>query len=237
MERRADGPRGLPVLARFATIRSHAIPVLGRRARNADGFRVGPARPEDIEEMADLWARVAPQRQLAPVHDAQSLTQWIAAAPGLDLGSYRIARHRGGRIAGFVAAWDQSSFKQLRVTSYSRRLALVRTGFNLLAPLNGSTTLPAPGGELRCLNAFNVCVPGDEPGVLRALLLQIYAATRGEGYSCLNIGLDVRDPLTAAVGGLLAQPTDIHAYITTPSGAWTGPSLGNRPLHYETALV
>jgi hypothetical protein len=80
-------------------------------------------------------------------------------------------------------------------------------------------------------------VPGDEPGVLRALLLQIYAATRGEGYSCLNIGLDVRDPLTAAVGGLLAQPTDIHAYITTPSGAWTGPSLGNRPLHYETALV
>ena len=237
MERRADGRRGLPVLARFATIRSHAIPFLGRRTRNADGFRVGPARLDDLEEMAHLWARVAPHRQFAPVHDAASLARSIAAAPGLGIDSYWIARHPGGRIAGFVAAWDQSSFKQLRVTSYSRRLSLVRAAFNLAAPLSGATPLPPAGGQLRCLTAFNLCVPGDEPGVLRALLLQIYAAKRTNGYSCLNVGLDIRDPLAAALHGLLAQPTDVHAYITTPSGRYAGPPLDDRPLHYETALV
>ncbi len=237
MERRADGPRGLPVLARFATIRSHAIPFVGRRTEPVNGVRVDQATPEDLEEMAALWSRVAPDRQFAPVHDASSFARSIASAPGLGLRSYWVARHPGGRIAGFVAAWDQSAFKQLRVTSYSRRLALVRAGFNLVAPLTGATPLPPAGGQLRCLTAFNVCVPGDEPAVLRALLLRIYAARQAGGYSCLNIGLDVRDPLTAALRGLLAQPTDVHAYITTPSGAYAGPRLGSRPLHYETALV
>ena len=237
MERRADGPRGLPVLTRFATVRSHAIPFLGRRSRSADGLRVGPARVEDLEEMAELWTRVAAERQLAPVYDADSFARSIAAAPGLGIDSYWVARHPGGRIAGFVAAWDQSTFKQLRVTSYSRRLALVRAAFNLLAPLTGATPLPPAGGQLRCLTAFNVCVPGDTPAVLHALLLQIYSAKRGKAYSCLNIGLDVRDPLTGAVDGLLAQPTDVHAYITTPSGRYQGRPLDDRPLHYETALV
>lgn len=237
MERRADGPRGLPVMRRFATIRSHAIPFVGRRLNDVAALQVQRARADDLEEMAALWLRVAPQRQLAPVHDAASLGAWIAAAPGLGLESYWVARHRGGRIAGFIAAWDQSAFKQMRVTSYSRRLRLVRAAFNLAASLSGATPLPRAGGELRCLTAFNCCVPGDEPGVLRALLLEVYAAKRGQGYSCINIGLDIRDPLTTALRGLLAQPTDIHAYITTPGGPYAGPALDTRPLHYETALV
>jgi hypothetical protein len=69
------------------------------------------------------------------------------------------------------------------------------------------------------------------------MVLHIYDGKYRDGYSCLNVGLDVRDPLTRALDGLLAQPTDIHAYITTPSGVYRGPPLATRPLHYETALV
>ena len=237
MERRTLGPRGLPVLTRFATIRSHSIPLLRNHSRAVAGITVGSARRDDVEEMAALWRRVASQRQFAPVHDAESMTRWIDGARGLGLDSYAVARAATGRIIGFVATWDQVSFKQLRVTAYSPRLALVRAGFNVLARLAHATPLPPAGGVLRCVTAFNVCVPGDRPDVLRALLLDACAARRTEGYSCLNIGLDVRDPLTSAVRGLLAQPTDIHAYVTTPSGSYAGPPLGGRPLHYETALV
>ena len=237
MERRTLGPRGLPVLTRFATIRSHAIPFVWKRRPEATRYSVASARPEDLEEMAALWQRIAPQRQFAPVHDAESLARWIASAPGLELESYLVARNAAGRIAGFMAAWDQSSFKQLRVTSYSARLAAVRVGFNLLARIGEATPLPPAGGQLRCLTAVNICAPADDPAVLRALALHVYAERRREGYSCLNIGLDVRDPLARALAGLLAQPTDIHAYITTPSGIYDGPPLGDRPLHYETALV
>jgi len=29
----------------------------------------------------------------------------------------------------------------------------------------------------------------------------------------------------------------VHAYVCTAGGAYTGPSLADRPLHYEIALV
>jgi hypothetical protein len=237
MERRTEGPRGLPVFTRFATIRAHAIPFVWSRPVVSSGPRVARAAAADIEEMASLWARVAPERQFAPVHDAASLGRWITTTPGLGVESFWVARDQQGRIAGFLGAWDQSAFKQVRVTDYPRRLAVMRAGLNAITPVTRATPLPDVGDELRWLTAVNVCVPSNAPGILRALLLGVYAEMRTRRFACLNVGLDVRDPLSIALEGLMAQPTDIHAYVTTPGGAYTGPSLRTFPLHHEIALV
>ena len=237
MERRIEASRSIPNFARFATIRTHSIPFLWRRrSAREDSLSIDFARAEDLEEMAGLWSRVAPARQLAPVHDADSLARWIAAAPGLGIDSYWVAR-RQGRIAGFVGLWDQSSFKQLRVTAYSPRLAAARLAINAVAPLAGATPLPPAGGIVRCLSGVHLCVPADDPAVMRALVLAMYDAMHGRGYSCLNIGLDARDPLAVALDGLMAQPTDVHAYISSPRGSYAGPALDDRPIHHEIALV
>lgn len=237
MQRRLAGVRGLPHLHRFATIRSHSVSLLWRRQPPRTDLRVTHADAADAEEMAALWAEVAPGRQFAAVHDAASLAAWIGAAPGLDLSSYLLARRPGGRLAGFLALWDQESFKQLRVTSYSRRLAAFRAGFNAVAPALGAARLPAAGGHLRSLTAVHVCVPGSSPDVLRALLVTGYNELRGRGYSFFTVGLDVKDPLTAACRGLLAQPTDVWALQGTLTAERTGPPLDDRPLHHEIALV
>lgn len=240
MERRTAGRiPGVPRCTRFATIRSHSILLLGRRRHAAErtGLRVSGARPEDVDEMVALWDEVAPGRQFAPVLDAERLTHFAATAPGLGLENYRVARRRDGRIAGFAAFWDQSSFKQLRVTRYSRRLSAVRLAFNALAPLAGAAPLPPPGGALRNVTAFNVCVPSGRPDVLRALVRDAHDDLRAAGNSLLTVGLDARDPLAAALDGLFAQPTDVHAYSCTPGGDYAGPALDGRVLHYEIALV
>jgi hypothetical protein len=239
MQARLSGPRGLPNVHRFATVRAHSISLLWHRrpVPPDDGGRVEPAGPEDIEEMAALWQRVAPERQFGAVHDAQSLAAWIEAAPGLDVSCYRLARRRNGTLAGFVALWDQELFKQTTVTSYSRRLAGVRRLFNAAAPIVGATRLPPPGRPLRYLTAVNVCVPASTPEVLRSLLVHAYNEFRGAGYSFITIGLDIEDPLAGAVSGLLAQPTDSWACIATANGPYVGPDLGGRPVHHEIALV
>jgi len=238
MERRLSGPRGLPNLHRFATIRSHSVSLLWRRRPpQPQPGRVERGRPDDIEEMAALWQRVAPQRQFAAVHDATSLAAWIEAAPGLDTSCYYLARDPAGRLAGFVGLWDQDSFKQMKVTSYSSKLAVVRSVFNAAAPLVGTPRLPPAGGALRYLTAVHVCVPGSTPGVLRSLLVHAYNDRRGQGYSFMTIGLDVVDPLAGALSGLLAQPTDIWACMATLGGPYKGPDIADRPLHHEIALV
>jgi hypothetical protein len=237
MERRAPGPRGLPELTRFATVVVHSVPLLWRRASRLAGLRVSPARAEDAEEMTALWARLAPARQLAPVLAPESWMRWLDRAPGLCMEDYLVARRADGRIAGFVAVWDQRRFKQLRVLAYSPRMALARRAINLVAPLAGAPGLPGPGAALPSVAALHLCAPAEEPAVLRALLLHAYAERRGGEHAFLNLGLDRRDTLAAALAGLLAQPTLVNAFVTTPAGRWTGGTLDGRPLHFETALV
>jgi hypothetical protein len=237
MERRAAGPRGLPTLTRFATLDVHAIPLLWPRETQVAGLRVDVARESDLDEMGALWNRVAPGRQLAPVLGAARLRAWIAAAPGLAVEDYLVARRSDGRIAGFLALWDQYFIKQLRVLGYSARLAAVRAALNGLAPLTRTPRLPAAGAVLPSLAVLHCCVERDEPEVLRALLLHAYAVRRGAGYLFLTLALDRRDPLRTALRGLLAQPTAVGAYATTPAGRWTGAPLDGRPLHFESALV
>jgi hypothetical protein len=237
MERRTTGRGGMPNFKRFATIRAFSIPLLSPRAPMRTSLRVVPAAPSDIEEMMDLWQRVAPTRQLAPVFTAESFERWIANAPGLDISDYRLARDRVGRLVGFLAWWDEARFKQLRVLRYSPRLKAARAILNGLAGLTRGVRLPAVGEALRYRTALHVCVPGESPEVLRALIQSSYAELRGARYAFATIGLDVRDPLCAALGGLFAQPTDAHAHVCTAGGDYAGPPLADRPLHYEIALV
>jgi len=237
MERRTSGRGTTPGVAHFATIRAFSLPLLFPRAFRASAHRVSTATARDIEEMMELWRRVAPTRQFAPVLTSETFESWIASAPGLGISSYRVARDASGRLAGFMAWWDQAAFKQSRVLRYSRRLRVARTLLNGAASVTRGTPLPDAGELLRYCTAFNVCVPGDSPEVLRALVRSSYADLRDAEYAFATIGLDVRDPLCAALNGLFAQPTDVNAFIYSTSGDYSGPSLADRPLHYEIALV
>jgi hypothetical protein len=165
------------------------------------------------------------------------MSRWIRSAPGLDIGSYRIARSVTGEVLGFLAIWDQRSFKQLTVVGYSRRMRVARTAFNALSTVIGSERMPRTGSRLGCVTVAHMCVPQHRADVLRALLLAAYNEARHARCSVMNVGLDTRDPLSAALHGLLAQPTDVNAYVVTTRRGVLPEFLDARPLHYEIALV
>lgn len=237
MEHRARGPRGTVVLSRFATLHVYAIPLLWERRERVSGCVVRGATPHDLDAMAAAWRDYAPTRQFADVApgDVASLDQWIARAPGLSISDYLVAHDSTGRVRGFIGVWDQMSFKQLRVVSYSRRLALARRAINTVARLIGAAPLPPAGAELPALATIHACA--QDPLALRALLLEAYRRARGRQYAFITIGLDANDPMRVALRGLLAQPTTVHAYVTTASGSADPAMYSQRPLHHETALV
>ena len=235
MERRTKGRGGMPHFKRFATIRVYSIPLFVPRAFADAHLHVSAAGLNDIEEMIALWQRVARGRQFAADLTAERFANWLAVAPGLDLSDYRLARDRSGRLVGFLAWWDQAPFKQLRVLRYSPRLRIARAIVNRVASVTGGVPLPDVGSALRYRTAVNVCA--EKPGVLRTLLRASHCELRHARYAFATIGLDIRDPLCAALEGFFAQPTDVNAHVCTAGGDYTGPSLADRPLHYEIALV
>ena len=235
MQHRARGPRGTAVLSRFASLAVQAIPLLWERRERVAGVSVRPARGTDMDAMTALWSRLASARQLAATVDAEAMTRWIAAAPGLTIGDYLVAADSCGRLTGFMGVWDQSSFKQLRVVRYSTRMGIARHAINAAAALVGGQALPRLGEALPVLATVHVCA--ESPHVLRALLLQAYRRWRGRGYACLTIGLDATDPLLSATKGLLGQTTMVDAYVASGVGAAVPDVFDNRPLHFETALV
>jgi hypothetical protein len=185
--------------------------------------------------MAAKWRSYACARQFADILDADTLHGWIRQAPGLSIENYLIATDARGRVQGFLGVWDQASFKQTRVVGYSKRLAWVRRGMNVIAPIVSAPPLPEPGGVLPALTTVHVCA--DDALVLRALLLEAYRRHRGGRHAFITIGLDARDPLCAATRGLLAQPTLVHAYVTTAAGSANPHDFSGRMLQHEAALV
>jgi len=219
------------------TVRVHAIPLYARRAvPRAHGFAVRTAVPDDLPELCSLWAAVAPTRQFAVRRDGADFRNLLARAPGLDLASYLVARGPDGRIAASLAIWDQHQLKQTTIVRYSRGMGLFRLGFNLAAPVLGAAPpLPPAGGVLRSLHAFNVCA--QSPDALRAVLGEALRRNAGRGHAVLLVGLDVSDPLSAALQGLWTRPTDVQALVALPGNHGCRRLLDGRPLHYETALV
>lgn len=98
--------------------------------------------------------------------------------------------------------------------------------------------MPAPGDRMAYQTALHVCVPAETPEVLKAILTWAHNALRNSGVAFFNLGLDVVDPLSIALDGFFAQPTDVNAYLGTRG---TEPldmeSYRRQPLHYEIALV
>jgi hypothetical protein len=235
MEHRSRGPRDTPVLTRFASLSVLAIPLLWERSERPSGVRVHSVQESDVEALCDTWTAVSHNRQFADARDADGFSGWVRSAPGLALHDYLVARDARGTVRGFLGVWDQSGFKQLRVVSYSRRLAVVRHAINAAAPLVGAAPLPRAGAALPALATVHVCAM--DAIALRALVLEAYRRHRGGRHAFLTIGLDTRDSLLPATGGLLAQPTLVHAYVTTPRGSADPGQFNGLPLHYETALV
>ncbi len=237
IERRVPGIRGLPSLTPIGVVRVHTVFAgAGRQSREPLEYRVRSATPSDQTAMADLWARVAPARNGAPVLDSDGLGAWIAAVPGLSLSDYLLA-FAGDRLVGFVGLWDPRAVKETLVLAYGRVAAIARAAYNTLACARGAAALPPAGASLHALQALHPCVPPGEPTALRALVAAARRRCVREGLPALVLGLDRDDPLAAALRAVPRVGADVRCFLTSPGGRYGGPMPDGRPIYLETALV
>jgi hypothetical protein len=135
--------------------------------------------------------------QFAPVWRTRDLSD-ADRVPGLWPHDFLIVR-RGPGIAGAVALWDQSAFKQTVVRGYRGALAGLRPAVNAFAPLVGLPSLPRPGEPLRQVYLSHLAVEDDDPALFRSLLAAALAEAHRRKFGLALLGLASRHPLAAVL--------------------------------------
>jgi hypothetical protein len=136
------------------------------------------------------------------------------------------AAYDGDRVAGALAVWDQSAFKQTRVVRYRGAMRL----FRRLA------RYPPAGETLRSFYISYVAVENEE--VFRALLDRVVDDHRDRGYHYFIAGAHERDPLLRVIENLPLTPFWARAFaVHFEDGAEEFARLDDRVPYVELATL
>jgi hypothetical protein len=170
-----------------------AFPAGGAKAASRAMVAMRGYEPGDLASTAQFLQREGRRRQFFPVWTEERLRNLIGRL-GLRLEDIQVAR-RGGEIAGVMALWDQSAYKQNVVHEYAGWTKIAAPLYNFGAPWMGRPRLPKPGETLRCGYAALVSIAHDDLNVFRELLAATLNRAASYGLDYLMLGLDARDPL------------------------------------------
>lgn len=193
-------PAGLRV-ARVGGLTTCAVLLRPGRTPRApaarDGLEVRPADATTLADVLAFWEAHGPRRQFFPLTTAAGFADG-ATLRGLRSEEVQVA-WRGGRVVGTMAVWEQSAYKQDVVDAYGPTLRRLRPVVDLAARLWGARPLTPPGAAIALAFAARVCVAGDDPAVLRALLRAATSSAEARGLAFLMVGLADHDPLLPVV--------------------------------------
>lgn len=201
----AAGRLGLPVPRDFGGLTTFLLrPAAADRLPAPADLAVSPARASDLPAVAALLAQGS-ARQFFPAYALEDLRGETGLLRGLAPGDILLARRPrcGNALAGCLALWDQSAFRQQVVAGYRPWLARLRPAVNLWHRARALPLLPPAGGTVPLVNLSLVCVPGEDPGVFSALLRAALRSLRG-GPSHAAALLHERDPFQAVLRRLPA---------------------------------
>jgi hypothetical protein len=188
---------GLPAYHDLGVIHCPGINLRRRKPAIAGDCDIVRGRPELLPKIVDCLNRNNARKQFAPVHDVESFIHgnlWKDFQPS----DFFVAL-RNDHVIGVVGRWDQSSFKQTRVISYSKRLRWTVPAANAVETLLGAPSFPEPGQYVPFFYVSFIAIDQDDAGVFRALLRQVYNDSVGSSFRYAMVGLHERDPLLAVM--------------------------------------
>jgi len=228
--------KGFPAFRFAAELHTLAISAGGPKPASRRDVSVAPARYSDAADIVTFLRREGPRRHFFPAHTEESLR---ALAPfGLRMEHFLVARRAGGEIAGLIALWDQSGYKQTVVQGYSGWLRAAAPLLHRSAPWIGLAALPRPGQKLRSAYAAFVCIANDDPEVFGALLRETHNAACQRGFTRVLLGMDTRDPLLPIARGYKHVSYPSRLYLAEwPEGGHFHEQLDDRPVYADIATL
>ncbi len=215
-----------------------ALPMHGKPSHRMDvaGIEVRPARTEDVERIVAWLQTEGPRRQFFPLYQADDFGTATGIFKDLRPDDILLA-WRGGELAGMLAGWDQTGFRQTVVDGYGWGMKVVRLLATATSRWLGGQVLPRPGEAFRYLTAALPVVSKDDPHVF-AVLVEALRERAGGAYSYLLLGLYESDPLLLAAKRWKAVRYTTRLYLACwDDGEELRKSLDRRPPYLELGCL
>ncbi len=232
-------PAGRAYMPRFVplgTIRNYAVHLLSRK-KGSSPYEIVRAAGEDAPAMAELMQKVFCRHQFAPVIDLPGFLKKVEQIPGLGLHNFYLAKQRG-RIRGLVAAWDQQSFKKIKLLSFSPGLRISRSFYNFFTRIFAFRPMPEAGNYLPYFYLSHLAIVDEDPAVFRALMDRINNDHCYGAHLFFTFGLPAGSPLARSLHGYFYHTFDMLAFAIMPEGSrWQNKDLRQRPLYVDSAFT
>jgi hypothetical protein len=197
---------------------------------------IAHAKDGDFDELLSFLAAKNEQRLMGEVLNPDRLRARFHTWPNFGLDSFLIAR-REGKICGCLAPFDTDPFKRTRVLGYYRRMRWVRSVFDLGAKVMRYPALPPPGESFRFRFLSHLEIDGDDPAILRDLLLEAYREHAAERIHFLSAMIPRGSPLEPAFSGFTVNRTPMTVYaVTLPDSRFASKPFETLRPGFEMAL-
>jgi len=173
---------------------------------------VRKATEEDISSIVSLLKAEFSDRLFAPDISEESFMKNISDRPEFSISNYYVVE-RDSQVIGVCAAWDCSSFKQIRILKYNRKFNFIKTIYNLLAPSLKLPRLPQLGQAFKSVFITDVAIRNRDPNVLNTLLKKIYNEYRQKEYNLIVLGSYKNDSLLEATNDFFYQAVESNVYL------------------------
>jgi hypothetical protein len=230
----AKGRGGLPTYEPLGRLVTYLIPLRRRHAAPPAVTRVrDESELELVAAAVNGWNR---RHQLAPVYGAGDLSGGTPLLPAFDWRDILVLRD-GDRIAGTLAVWDQSRFKQTVVAGYSRRMRAVRVPYNGYAAARGLPSLPRARAGIATLHGVLLTAADDDPAIADAVVCKAREAWGATGHAYLAVALADGHPLAPALRRHAARVLASRVYAVYWPNAEPPSFDRSRRLHFDAATL
>lgn len=158
-------------------------------------FKIRQATMEDLPDLQNFMDREGRKINYFPIYRLEDLHHDFYR--GIHISDYFLA-FKAGQLVGICGVWNQKSFKQTRITAYSRSYQLIRPFYNLLAMLRRANTLPPAGSLVNYLYLHTILISDRDPTFFEAIVQVMVNHFRNSTFDYLLCGLAENDPLLAA---------------------------------------
>jgi hypothetical protein len=148
----------------------------------------------------------------APFIDEEKFRKNLNQRPDFSIQNYYLVE-KNNQVIGTCAAWDCSSFKQIRILKYGKKFNRIKNFYNAFSPLFRFPPLPVSGEPFKAVYITDCAVTGSDPKIMNAMLRQVYNEYRAKRFNLIVFGSFENDRLLEATNGFFYQSVESNVYL------------------------